>query len=345
MIEDIPELWPSSGFRLLDRDSDGCLTVTDDFIGAYLDRPELAPVDESCDDERALHARLLENPGRDVTPEELAAVADEDARENYGVLLGFRDKLFEAGTVEACYLSLFSEGEVAFPGAFPGLFVDQMVHVIVCNILDGVTDPFRARAAEILFRQQNATIEDGAILLGDSETIEMLATTRGMGSLGKLVVESGIEAKQVNMDVLQADTADIYWARNEHFDTVLDVSFARPGLDALCRVLEAWVAHFLEAQVRIQPVQEIADDRWVWHVGLDKESSVLLNDLYEAKDVSDDRMERLLSLFRLEFEDASLMRSDIAGRPVYLGLCMTEDKKVRLKPQNLLVNLPLARKS
>ena len=268
-------------------------------------------------------------------------MADEDARENYGVLLGFRDKLFDAGTVEACYLSLFSEGEVAFPG----LFVDQMVHVIVRNILDGITDPYRARAAEILFRQQNATIEDGAILLGDSETIEMLATTRGMGSLGKLVVESGIEAKQVNMDVLQADTADIYWARNEHFDTVLDVSFARPGLDALCRVLEAWVAHFLEDHIRIQPVQEIADDRWVWHVGLDKESSVLLNDLYEAKDVSDDRMERLLSLFRLEFEDVSLMRSDIAGSPVYLGLCMTEDKKVRLKPQNLLVNLPLARKS
>ena len=341
MNEDIPELWPSSGFRLLERDPDGRLAVTNDFIGAYLERPELAPVDESCDAERALHAGLLENPGRQVTPEELAAVADEDARENYGVLLSFRDTLFAAGTVEACYLSLFGKGEVKLPG----MFVDQMAHVIVRNILDGVTDPFRARAAEILFRQQNATIEDGAILLGDSETIEMLATTRGMGSLGKLVVESGIEARQVNMDVLLADTADIYWARNERFDTVLDVSFARPGLDALCRVLEAWVAHFLEARVRIQPVQEISDDRWIWHVGLDKESSVLLNDLYEAKDVSDDRMERLLSLFRLEFEDASLMRADVAGRPVYLGLCMTEDKKVRLKPQNLLVNLPLARKS
>ena len=181
MNEDIPELWPSSGFRFLERDPDGRLAVTDDFIGPYLGRPELAPVDESCDAERALHAGLLENRRRDVSPEELAAVADEDARENYGVLLGFRDRLSAAGTVEACYMSLFGEGGVALPG----LFVDQMAHVIVRNILDGVTDPFRARAAEILFRQQNAPIEDGAILLGDSGTIEMLAATRGMGSLGK----------------------------------------------------------------------------------------------------------------------------------------------------------------
>ncbi|MFQ5765584.1 MAG: DUF6352 family protein, partial [Rhodospirillales bacterium] len=105
------------------------------------------------------------------------------------------------------------------------------------------------------------------------------------------------------------------------------------------------VAHFLEARVSIQPVQQITDERWVWHVGLDKEASELLNDLYEDADVSEDRMARLLSLFRLEFEDPSLMRAEIAGRPVYLGLAMTPEKKVRLKPQNLLANLPLARQA
>jgi hypothetical protein len=52
-----------------------------------------------------------------------------------------------------------------------------------------------------------------------------------------------------------------------------------------------------------------------------------------------------LSLFRLEFEDPGLMRPDIAGRPVYLALAMTAERKVRLKPQNLLVNLPLAREA
>ncbi len=336
-----PELWPNSGFGLLERDKAGRLKVTAGFLSAYLARPELAPVDESCDAERALHARLSEDPAAQVAAGEVAALADEDARENYQVLLDFRDKLLEAGTIEAFYLGLFKAGDVGLPA----LFLDQMAHVIVRNILDGVTDPFQARAGELLFREQSATVEDGAILLGDSETVEMLATTRGFGQLGKLVVESGIEAKQVNMDVLQPDGADIYWERNERFDTVLDLTFARPGVDALSRVLEAWVAHFLETKVSIQPVQKITDERWVWHVGLDKESSVLLNDLYEDKDVTDERMERMLSLFRLEFEDASLMRADVAGRPVYMALSMTAEKKVRLKPQNLLVNLPLARES
>lgn len=319
----------------------GRLLVTDDFLRAYLQRPELAPVADSCDAERALHAKLMEDPRAKTNPEEIAAVADEDARENYNVLLGFRDRLLEAGTIEACYLGLFRDNDVPLPA----LFVDHMAHVVVRNILEGARDPFHARAGELLFREQNATIEEGAILLGDSETVEMLATTRGMGSLGKLVTESGVEARQVDLDVLQPETADIYWARNDRFDTVLDLSFTRPGLDALCRVLEAWVAHFLEARVTIQPVQQITDERWVWHVGLDKESSALLNDLYEDAEVSEDRMAKLLSLFRLEFEDPSLMRAEIAGRPVYLGLAMTSEKKVRLKPQNLLANLPLARQA
>ena len=61
--------------------------------------------------------------------------------------------------------------------------------------------------------------------------------------------------------------------------------------------------------------------------------------------VDDARMERLLTLFRMEFKDPSLMAPDIAGRPVYLGLAMNEKKRLRLKPQNLLVNLPLAPES
>ena len=336
-----PELWPNSGFQLLERDDAGRLVVTNGFLAAYLGRPELAPVAESCDAEHALYASLLDDPTRAVGADELAALADADARENYGVLLGFRDRLLTAGTVEGCYLGLFQSGDVTLPR----LFIDQLAHVIVRNILDDVTDPFQARAGELFFREQTATVAEGGILLGDTEIIEMLATTAGMGSLGQLVSESGIKPKQVDLDVLQPETADTYWDRNERFDTVLDLTFARPGLDALSRVLEAWIAHFIEAKVNIQPVQKIDDEHWVWHVGLDSEASSLLNDLYEDNEVDEDRMLRVLSLFRLEFEDASLMRSDIAGRPVYLGLSMTEGKKVRLKPQNLLVNLPLAPES
>ena len=79
-----------------------------------------------------------------------------------------------------------------------------------------------------------------------------------------------------------------------------------------------------------------------WHVGLDVHASALLNDLYEDKPVEPERLQRLLSLFRLEFDQPQEMRADVAGKPVYLGLMMSEDRAMRLKPQNLLLNLPLA---
>ena len=55
------------------------------------------------------------------------------------------------------------------------------------RVIDGTDDPFRARAAELLFREQNVTLKDGAILLGDRETVEMLAATAGMGALGQVM--------------------------------------------------------------------------------------------------------------------------------------------------------------
>ncbi len=332
------DIWPNSGHSLLRRDADGHLVVTDDFLRAYLQRPEVAPVEESCDTERALHARLMDEPRATVTAEQISRLADEDARDNYPVLIDFRDQLVAAGTVEACYAGLFRSGDVRVPP----LFLDQMAQVIAQSILAGQDDPFRWRAAELLFREQNVTRQDGAVLLGDTETIEMLATTAGMGSLGRLVVDGGVDARQVDLDVMLDENAQGYWARADRYDWVLDLTFARPGLDALCRVLEAWVTHFTRAQVSIQPVETIRDEKWVWHLGLDAEATALLNDLYDGTDVGDERLAQLLSLFRLEFKDAASMRPDLAGKPIYMGLCSTPAGRLRLKPQNLLVNLPLA---
>ena len=333
-----PNFWQNSGYSLLKRDASGHLTVTDDFLRAYLARPEIAPVDESCAKERALHAALLETPKRAVSDAEIAALQDPDGRDNYRVLLDFRDRLIDAGTVEACYLSLFRDGDVRTAP----LFLDQMAQVISRAVLQGTDDPFRARAAEILFREQTVTIHEGAILAGDLETVEMLAQTGGMGAIGELLVDGGIKPRQVELDVMQADNAHKYWQRDERHDMVIDLSFTRPGLDALCRVLEGWIDHFTGAEVSIQPVQKITDEKWVWHIGLDVDSSAILNDLYDDNEVDGERMERLLTLFRMDFKEASLMAPDIAGRPVYLGLAMNEKKRLRLKPQNLLVNLPLA---
>ncbi len=148
--------------------------------------------------------------------------------------------------------------------------------------------------------------------------------------------------RSVDLDVLSADNAEIYWERDDSFDTVLDISFSRPGLIALCKVLEDWVRHFLGVEVQIEPVGMIRDERWVWHVGLNVEANIILNDLYNGRDVGEDRLRQILSLFRLSFRDPAQMRADIAGRPVYLGMAMDGAETLRLKPQNLLANLPLA---
>ena len=87
------DFWLSCGHHLLDRDAGGGLVATDEFLKVYLARPELTPPPEACAAERALHAALLAEPRRPVAADEIAAIADADARENWQVMLAFRDHL------------------------------------------------------------------------------------------------------------------------------------------------------------------------------------------------------------------------------------------------------------
>lgn len=334
------DFWRSSGFHLLERTRDGRLALTGDFLRAYLQRAELAPVAESCDAERALHAALLDDPRMAVSDSRLTDFADPDARDNYMLFLRFREHMLAHDTVEGAYLALFRAGDIVLPS----LFIDQLAHAILRNLLDGTEDPMQARAAELLFRSQQLTHQDGAIMLADEETIAMRAQSGAGGGPGQLVAETNTPG-EVALDVLDTGNADVYWDRADRFDTVLNFSFAQPGLDAFCRVLESWTAHMLGVTVRIQPVERIRDEHWVWHVGLDAEATAILNSLYEGETVEEERLARMVSLFRLEFEDPQVMAPAIAGRPVYLGMAIDSKDLLRLKPQNLLVNLPLREKS
>src|SRR3546814_10611527 len=71
----------------------------------------------------------------------------------------------------------------------------------------------------------------------------MFANSGGFGSLGRLVAEAQTPLRTVELDVLNEDNAGIYWSRDSRYDTVLNLNFAGAGLDALCRVLERWIAH------------------------------------------------------------------------------------------------------
>ena len=89
----MPEFWRHSGFHLLQRDAHGMLGVTDDYLRAYFARPEVAPVADSCAQERALFAALLEDPRRAVAPAEIDAMADADAAIAGGGFLVWADLL------------------------------------------------------------------------------------------------------------------------------------------------------------------------------------------------------------------------------------------------------------
>ena len=249
--------------------------------------------------------------------------------------------MIEHKTVENAYLNLMESGNIKIPA----VFVDQMVTVIVRNILTNCHDPIRVKAGELFFREQNVTTEDGRIMLADDEIVEMFAKTGGVGSLGQLLVDSNTPIPSVELDVLSEDNKDIYWPRSDCFDTVIDFRFTQPALDAYARVIEAWIKHFYQLDVKCQPKKTIEDEKWSWHIGLDVESTRLLNALHNQEVLSFEDHEQIIALFRLEILDQNAINPAMRGRPIYLGLAMTRGKKLRMKPQNLLLNLPLARET
>jgi hypothetical protein len=334
------DFWASSGFRLLGRHDAG-LAVTDDWLARFLERDELRPPEEAGPRERELHRRLGQNPRAPVPAAALAAVEDADARDNWTQFLRFRDRLLASPSLEAAYLDLFRREAVDLSPSF----VDVLAQVITRAVLDGSTDPWLLRAGEMLFRRQRVSTVDGQVLCGDAATLEVYADTGGFGNMGRLLRQQNMELPEVKMDVLTHENAPFYFMRDELHSFVVDLHPGREAAAALARVLERWVSHLAGAVVTIEPVERIEDERWRWHVGLDVDSTAILNALYRGQSVPETDLERLVLLFRLEFRDAGDVVDEMARRPVYLGLGCRPDRTLKVKPQNLLLNLPLRRSS
>ncbi len=105
------DFWLSCGHHLLDRDDGGGLVVTDEFLKAYLARPELSA---SAGRLRG-RAHAARGAARQSAPAGRAVARSPPSpmpmRARIGALMvGFRDHLIGYKTIEAAYLELVRRG-------------------------------------------------------------------------------------------------------------------------------------------------------------------------------------------------------------------------------------------
>jgi hypothetical protein len=325
------DFWLSCGHHLLDRDAAGKLLVTDEFLKAYLARPELMPPPDACAAERSLHAALLSDPRQAVAAPRVAAIADADARDNWEMMIAWRDQLVKHQTLEAAYLEIIKRNI-----KFPHVLMAHLVHAILRNLLNDCDDAFMLRAAEMFFRPQKLLVQEGSITAIDEETEAALARHPPSPLLALLGLPATVE-----VDLLGDVTAARYWERSDRFDMALDLTAGRRGRAALGEVITRWLAHLFAIDVAIEPLVELQAVPWSWYVGLSADATHIGDTIWNDGSLEEAMRARLVGLYRLTFRDPADMIEKVRGEPVYLLAAMTPDEKLWLKPQNLVTGLPV----
>jgi hypothetical protein len=181
------------------------------------------------------------------------------------------------------------------------------------------------------------SVLDGSLIAADEETV----SGESPQPISPLVAMLGLPAAD-EIDVLSDDNAQTYWGRSDLFDMALDLTAGRRGLDALGKVIAQWIAHLLSVEVEIEPLIEAADVDLTWYVGLDAEATRIGDALWKDAELDEAAQQRIVGLYRLTFRDPQVVLEKAKGEPIYLILAMTADRRLRMKPQNLLVGLPVA---
>lgn len=328
-----PDFWVSSGHHLVDRNADGGLVVTDDYLKAYLARPELVPPDEACPVERGLHAQLLATPRMAIPAEEIALIADEDARENLAIFLAFRDHLLAHPTLEAAYLALVRNGM----GKVPPLFIQQMTHLVARNAFDGISDARVLRAAECFWRTQRVTVHEGSVLLADQEAIESHEHDRDHSPLLNMLGGPAVS----ELDILTDDNAGLYAGRSDAHDFVYDLTHPEKGRQAFAHAMTVWTTHLLGFSPEYTPVDRFSGESFGWFLALDAEGTAIGNKVWNGEAPDEAETGRILALFAFTVPDHPRILADKRGRKAFAILGSSGDRLVRIKPQNLIAGLPL----
>ena len=323
----MPEFWVASGHHLTRLNPQGRMLVTDELILAWLARPEVLPPADACAAERSLHKRLMETPRAKVSEMELTALKDADAQENWRFLLGLRDRLIAAGTIEDGYAQIVAEGVT-----IPQVFMSQLVQLILRNALDGCDSPQTLRAAECFFRPQRSHIKDDKLLLADEELVALYEQEKHASPLTAMF-SGGLDG----LDVLGGGNDWTYWSRSDAHTMVLNFGGDPEARRGMADAIAAFLRHMPGLDCMVTPEMRADNIDLRWFIGLDPAGTAIGNALWHGKPMP----ATLVGLFRLETEDARI-RAELRGQPIWLILGLGSDGAVRMKPQNLLTGLPLA---
>jgi hypothetical protein len=144
------------------------------------------------------------------------------------------------------------------------------------------------------------------------------------------------------IDVLSEDNCASYWQRSDAFDMALDLSANGRGLCALAEVISRWVSHLLALDISVEPLSELKKVNLSWYVGLTAEGTHIGDALWQGEEIGNATEASVIGLYRLGFADRTVVLERLRGEPVYLLAAMASDKTLRLKPQNLIMGLPLS---
>ena len=145
------------------------------------------------------------------------------------------------------------------------------------------------------------------------------------------------------LEVMSAANAASYWSCSDAFSMVIESRRrCRRARGALPRRSRSGSPICSASRSTVAPAARIEDADWRWFVGLDAEATAIGNRLWKGEAVDPTRSARICGLFRLDFADSRDVVPELAGKPVYLIMALDEDMILRVKPQNLVVGLPLA---
>ena len=278
--------------------------------------------------ERTLHARAAGRSAPAVSATEIAAIADADARENWQVMIAFRDHLLRHPTLEAAYLDIVRNGA----GNTPPLFLNQLVHVILRNALDGCDDPFVLRAAELFFRTQRMTLHEGSLIAADEETIA--GTNDHAGLAARLDARHSGRGRDRRSSTTRMPRAIGSAATSSTWRSISPPAGA--GLRRWPRRCGAGSRTCSASRSTIEPLTELRDAKLTWYVGLDADGTRIGDVLWNGEELDEASAWRAWSGCSADLPRSAIVIGQGARRAGLSDPGDDADKLLRMKPQNLV---------